>query len=168
MLSVEVDIRLQAGMLVEALKENGFTFAAAESCTGGAVSHAVTSVAGCSDVMRGGVVAYHNDVKRNVLGVSSSSLDKYGAVSREVAEQMVQGVSQLLYAECAVATTGVAGPGGGTPDKPVGTVWIAAKVRDRVAVKLLSLEDKGRANNVRQTVLEVLRLMNEMLCRNTF
>lgn len=76
MLSVEVDIRLQAGMLVEALRENGFTFAAAESCTGGAVSQAVTSVAGCSDVMRGGVVAYHNDVKRNVLGVSSSSLDK--------------------------------------------------------------------------------------------
>lgn len=168
MCALDDRIGYMATRLVEALREKGFYFATAESCTGGAVSQAVTSVAGCSDVMRGGVVAYDNCVKAGVLGVPAAVIAEHGAVSREVAEYMVRGVSRLLDAECAVATTGVAGPGGGTPDKPVGTVWIAAKARDEVAVRLLSLEDKGRINNIKQTVIEVLGLAEELLCRTLF
>ena len=166
--AIDDEISVLAIGVVAALKEKGLCFATAESCTGGAVSQAITSVAGCSSVMRGAVVAYHNEVKMNVLGVSAFSLEQHGAVSREVVEQMVCGVSRLLGAECAVATTGIAGPGGGTPDKPVGTVWIAAKVGDSVAVELLSLKDEGRATNVKQTVAAVLRLVKERLCGNTF
>lgn len=156
-------IKSEASELVGNLQMLGFTFATAESCTGGAVSHAVTSVAGCSSVMRGAVVAYHNDVKVNQLGVSSTLLEEHGAVSGVVAEQMVRGVARVLETDCAVATTGIAGPGGGSFEKPVGTVWIAAYVRDEVLVKQLSLGDQGRENNVRLTVLAVIRLINEML-----
>ncbi|MBR5456888.1 MAG: CinA family protein [Bacteroidaceae bacterium] len=154
--------------LVEALAANGLTLATAESCTGGAVSAAITSVAGCSSVMRGAVVAYHNEVKVNLLGVSASSLEEYGAVSKQVVEQMVCGVARVTGSDCAMATTGVAGPGGGTQEKPVGTVWIAAYIKGTVEVKLLSLGDKGRLNNVKNTVLEVLHLMNDVLNATLF
>lgn len=157
-----------AASLVGMLGSKGMTFATAESCTGGAVSQAVTSIPGCSSVMRGAVVAYHNDVKIGVLGVREDTLDVYGAVSREVVEQMVVGVSRLVGADCAVATSGIAGPGGGTLEKPVGTVWIAAKVGDRVVTELLSLRDEGRANNVRRAVIQSLCLMRETLCGNSF
>ena len=124
-MDVALEINVLAAELVAMLQAQGKTFAAAESCTGGAISQAVTSVPGCSSVMRGAVVAYHNDVKAGVLGVGKDTLSKYGAVSEEVVIQMVGGVSALLGADCAVATSGIAGPGGGTPEKPVGTVWIA-------------------------------------------
>ena len=165
---VDAEIKSLAASVVALLQKKELSLATAESCTGGAVSQAITSVPGCSSVMKGAVVAYHNDVKMNVLGVSPSSLSMHGAVSGEVAEQMVLGVARLLDARCAIATTGVAGPGGGSPEKPVGTVWIAAKVGDDVAVKLLSLKDCGREANVKQTVLNTLLLIKEMLCRNTF
>ena len=119
------EIDALAAELVAMLQAQGRSFATAESCTGGAISQAVTSVAGCSSVMRGAVVAYHNDVKEKVLGVSGEVLATYGAVSEETVVQMVDGVSALMGADCAVATSGIAGPGGGTPEKPVGTVWIA-------------------------------------------
>lgn len=154
--------------IVETLATNGLTLATAESCTGGAVSAAITSVAGCSSVMRGAIVAYHNEVKVNLLGVSASSLEEYGAVSKQVVEQMVCGVARVTGSDCAMATTGVAGPGGGTQEKPVGTVWIAAYIKGAVEVKLLSLGDKGRLNNVKNTVLEVLHLMNDMLNATLF
>lgn len=152
-------VKSLAVRLVRLLREKNLDFATAESCTGGAVSQAVTSVAGCSDVMRGGVVAYHNDVKRDVLGVSESSLEAYGAVSEAVVREMVCGVARSLGAGCAVATSGIAGPGGGTEEKPVGTVWVAVKVKDDVAVKLLRLQDEGREENIRNTVVEVLELV---------
>ena len=153
----EVDVL--AARLVGLLREKNLTFASAESCTGGAVSQAVTAVAGCSDVMRGAVVAYHNDVKRNVLGVSGGSLETYGAVSEAVVREMVCGVCRLLGADCAVATSGIAGPGGGTEEKPVGTVWTAVKIKDVVTVKLLQLQDRGREGNIRNAVAEVLEMV---------
>ena len=157
------DIDALAAELVAMLQVRGRSFATAESCTGGAISQAVTSVAGCSSVMRGAVVAYHNDVKEKVLGVSGEVLAEYGAVSEETVVQMVSGVSALMGADCAVATSGIAGPGGGTPEKPVGTVWLAAKVGGVVKTRLLSLEDRGRALNIRSTVGEALLLMIGML-----
>ena len=149
---------LAAG-LVSMLQERGFTFATAESCTGGAIARAVVSVSGCSSVMRGGVVAYHNDVKSGVLGVDEGLIAKYGAVSEEVVIGMAEGVSALLGADCAVATSGVAGPGGGTPDKPVGTVWLAVKAGILIRTRLLRLEDAGRENNIDATVREALELV---------
>lgn len=157
------DIDVLAAELVAMLQARGRSLATAESCTGGAISQAVTSVAGCSSVMRGAVVAYHNDVKEKVLGVSGEVLATYGAVSEETVVQMVSGVSALMGADCAVATSGIAGPGGGTPEKPVGTVWLAAKVGWVVKTRLLSLEDHGRALNIRNTVNEALQLVIGML-----
>lgn len=113
-----------AAYLVELLGERGLKVATAESCTGGSVSAAITSVPGASTVMQGAVVSYSNDVKTGVLGVDPAVIAAEGAVSAPVVEQMAAGVARLCGADCTIATSGVAGPGGGTPDKPVGTVWI--------------------------------------------
>lgn len=111
--------------LVARLTERGWRLALAESCTGGLVAARVTSVAGASAVFHGGVVAYHNDVKRDVLQVPAAVLASAGAVSPEAALAMAQGVRRLLHASLAAAITGIAGPGGGTDEKPVGLVFVA-------------------------------------------
>lgn len=108
------------------LRQKDWTMGTAESCTGGNIAHCITLMPGSSDFFIGGIVSYSNDVKKHLLGVSADNLEKYGAVSRLVVEQMVAGAIQSLGCQCAVATSGIAGPGGGTPEKPVGTVWIAA------------------------------------------
>lgn len=107
------------------VRDRGLTLASAESCTGGNIAHRITEVPGCSDVYVGSVVSYSNDVKMNVLGVEQSDLRDHGAVSREVVVQMAEGVARATGADCAVATSGIAGPGGGSDEKPVGTVWTA-------------------------------------------
>lgn len=152
------DIDALAAELVSLLQKNDIAFATAESCTGGAISAAVTSVPGCSSVMRGGVVAYHNDIKSGVLGVRKETLDTAGAVSEETVVQMAAGVAALMNAGCAVATSGIAGPGGGSAEKPVGTVWTAVFLRGKVTSRLLRLQDKGRAENIRNTVKAVLEM----------
>ena len=157
------NIRTLSAEIVSLLRVKGYTFATAESCTGGAIASAITRISGCSDVMLGGVVAYHNDIKRNLLGVSGEALDEYGAVSEAVVYEMVAGVSERFGADCAVATSGVAGPGGGTPEKPVGTVWVAVKIGDRIFTHLLQLHDKGRDANIENTVLAVLELLSAKL-----
>lgn len=156
-------IRELAAELVTLLAERSLTVATAESCTGGAIASTITKVPGCSDVMLGGVVAYHNDIKHRILGVSKDTLFRYGAVSEATVREMVIGVSERFGASCAVATSGIAGPGGGTPEKPVGTVWVAVKVADRVDVRLLQLPDKGREANIENVVCEVLGMLKEML-----
>ncbi len=107
------------------LREKHKTLSTAESCTGGNIAHYITSVAGSSDYFVGGVVSYSNEVKMRVLGVKKETLDAYGAVSQPVVEQMAEGVVKLTGADYGVSTSGVAGPGGGTAEKPVGTVWMA-------------------------------------------
>lgn len=114
-----------AEIVLEALRRRRYTLATAESCTGGNIAHCITSVAGSSDVFLGSVVSYSNDVKHKLLGVSMVDLETHGAVSRPVVEQMAIGARVATGASCAVATSGIAGPSGGSPDKPVGTVWIA-------------------------------------------
>ena len=109
--------------LVELLKARGLVCATAESCTGGGVGSAITGVPGSSAVFAGGVISYSNEVKRDVLGVSAEALDQYGAVSPQVAEQMADGVRRLLKTDLAVSLTGIAGPDGGSDEKPVGLVW---------------------------------------------
>ena len=112
-----------AEKLVELYKSSGKTCATAESCTGGGIGAAITSVAGSSEVFLGGVISYANEVKRDVLGVAAQVLDEYGAVSSETAAQMAEGARRLTKADVAVAVTGIAGPGGGSVEKPIGLVW---------------------------------------------
>ena len=124
---------------------DGLTLATAESCTGGNIASLVTARAGASDVYAGGVVSYSNGVKEHLLGVDSTVLATEGAVSEAVAHAMATGALAATGADCAVATTGIAGPGGGSADKPVGTVWIAAATANEVRTALLHLDGDRRA-----------------------
>lgn len=112
-----------AEKLVELLKAQGLTCATAESCTGGGIGSTITSVPGASAVFAGGVISYSNEVKASVLGVSRADLETYGAVSPQVAAQMADGARALLKTDLAIAVTGIAGPDGGSAEKPVGLVW---------------------------------------------
>ena len=128
------------------LTERGLTIAVAESCTGGHVAHQITNVSGSSSYLVGGVVAYSNEIKTTFLGVDEEMLDREGAVSKEVASQMASGVRERLGADIGISTTGIAGPTGGTPDKPVGTVWIGYSDRDGTETKLLRLVEERLLN----------------------
>jgi nicotinamide-nucleotide amidase len=119
-------------VLGELLLEKGATVATAESCTGGRIAHRITSVSGSSAYFKGGIVAYSNEVKANVLGVNPADIEKFGAVSSEVARQMAEGARKTLNADYAVSTTGVAGPTGGTVDKPVGLCWFGIATPDGI------------------------------------
>jgi nicotinamide-nucleotide amidase len=110
-------------VLGKLLLENGVTLAIAESCTGGRIAHRITSVSGSSAYFKGGIVAYSNEIKTKILGVNPLDIEKSGAVSSEVARQMAEGVRRMLNVDYAISTTGVAGPTGGTTDKPVGLCW---------------------------------------------
>ncbi len=119
----------QARELVAVLRERSLSMASAESCTGGLVAALVTGIPGASDVFWGGVVAYSNECKVRLLKVASSTIDDFGAVSRETAREMAEGALGASGADIGLAITGVAGPGGGTPEKPVGLVWLAWATR---------------------------------------
>ncbi|MDE6206635.1 MAG: CinA family nicotinamide mononucleotide deamidase-related protein [Muribaculaceae bacterium] len=112
---------------LHAMRQHGWTLATAESCTGGNIAHSITDIAGCSDTFVGAVVSYTNEIKATVLGVPKDILDTCGAVSEGTVRHMTEGACRVCGADCAVATSGIAGPGGATPGKPVGTVWIAAR-----------------------------------------
>nr|WP_320119579.1 competence/damage-inducible protein A [uncultured Marinifilum sp.] len=140
------------------LIEKGMTLGTAESCTGGYIAHLISSHAGSSEYFKGSVVSYSNEVKENVLKVKSDDLEKYGAVSQQVVEQMAKGARELLNVDYALATSGIAGPDGGTEEKPVGTVWIAMAFKNRVISKQLSLY-KARERNIRVSALKVLGLL---------
>lgn len=123
-----------AEVLIKSARNHGLTIATAESCTGGNIAREITAIAGCSDVMAGGIVSYSNDVKMSVLGVSSETLERHGAVSQETVAEMLRGAHRACGADLVMATSGIAGPGGGTPDKPVGTVVIGASLQGKPPV----------------------------------
>lgn len=124
-----------SAIIGDKLMAQGLSLATAESCTGGNIAHQITSIAGSSSYYLGSVVSYTNEIKQNLLKVPAEVLKTYGAVSEPTVTQMVNGVCELLKVDCAMATSGIAGPGGGTPTKPVGTVWMAAKKGDRVVAQ---------------------------------
>jgi nicotinamide-nucleotide amidase len=128
-----------AEVIGRTLKEKNKSLAITESCSGGYISHLVTSVPGSSEYYKGSVTAYSNSIKENVLGVKAQTLEEFGAVSEQVAKEMVLGIKQIMDSDYAVATTGIAGPGGGTEEKPVGTVWIAVAGENKVFTKSLFL-----------------------------
>ena len=146
----------------ELLKAKKMTLSTAESCTGGSIAALITSVPGSSEYFKGGVVAYSNEVKMNMLHVSLETLQKYGAVSRETVIEMAQGVMESMKTDCAVATSGIAGPGGGTPEKPVGTIWMAVACGGLIVTEKEE-GDAGRAENVKKTVHNALLLLSRLL-----
>ncbi len=149
-------------ILGDRLRERGLTLSTAESCTGGNIAHEITSIAGSSDYFKGAVVSYANEVKMSLLGVSEREIIDNGAVSEPVVRQMVEGACRAIGTDCAIATSGVAGPGGGTPAKPVGTVWMAAKCGDRVVAQLKQLPG-DRSRVITRTTLEAQLLLLSLL-----
>ena len=146
--------------VVELLSKNGLSITAAESCTGGLVCSKIVNVAGASEVFRGGYITYSNKQKRNVIGVKKSTLEKYGAVSEQVAAEMAKGVLEVSKADVAISTTGIAGPGGGTPEKPVGLVYIGCAVKNKVYVEKFNFS--GSRNKVREsTVVAALSMVRK-------
>ena len=152
-------------LVLEACRERGLTLATAESCTGGLVAARLTSVPGSSDVFLGGVVAYADEVKAAELGVPEAMLEEYGAVSAEVAAAMAAGARERLDADVAVAVTGVAGPGGGTAEKPVGLVYLHAEGPDGSLGRELNLPGDREAIRVRATVA-ALHLLRTLLAQS--
>lgn len=149
------------------LMEKGKTMAAAESCTGGHISELITSVAGCSAYYKGSVTSYSNSVKTDVLGVPADIINKYGAVSRECVSAMASGVLKLLDTDYSVATSGIAGPGGATPGKPVGTAWLAAARREAdgsiaVATKCVNFAS-SRSVNIQRFASNALDLLRKQI-----
>ena len=137
-----------AGALGFLLKQQGLTLATAESCTGGNIAHEITAVAGSSEYFKGAVVAYSNEVKHSMLGISDETLLQYGAVSCQVVEGMTAALQRDMGVDCAIATSGIAGPGGGSPEKPVGTVWMAVRCGDKLETEC------GHFNGSRSYVIE--------------
>lgn len=155
-----------AAIVLDLCRARGLNVAVAESCTGGLLGARLTAISGSSDVVIGGVIAYHDDVKVEVLGVSAASLAECGAVSDEVVRQMAAGARRVTGAAIGLAITGIAGPAGATPEKPVGTVWIAADVSGDVESRLLKLW--GDRDEIRQRSAQwTLALLRErLLARN--
>ena len=151
-----------AGALGSILAERGETLATAESCTGGNIAHEITRIAGSSVYFKGSVVAYSNEVKTRVLNVSSEILSGFGAVSRETVLEIVSGVQRLLSSDCAIATSGIAGPGGGSVEKPVGTVWIAVRYGERSEVECFCFEGDREQVIARATQSALLMLIQLM------
>ncbi len=134
-----IDVDSLENAVVEALRERGLTLASAESCTGGLIAKRITDLGGCSDVFMGGCVTYSNEAKMELLGVKEETLRAHGAVSEETAREMARGVRERLGTDIAVSSTGIAGPSGGTPEKPVGTVYVGISTPHGEKVRKLSL-----------------------------
>lgn len=149
-----------ASRVIEIFREKGLSLALAESCTGGMIAETITNVAGASDIFYGSAVTYVNSAKEHILGVARETLEKHGAVSSECAEEMACGARRVYGADVAMSVTGIAGPGGGSEGKPVGTVWFGLATKDG-AETFRRRFDGDRAAVRRQTVEEVLRRLAE-------
>ena len=157
------DLRHAATSVLERCRARGLMVATAESCTGGLVAGALTEIAGSSDVVDRGFVTYSNASKQAMLGVPAAILERHGAVSRETAEAMARGALANSPADLAVAITGIAGPGGGSAEKPVGLVHFAAAARDgRLIHREKRFGDIGRAEVRRLSVAEALTMLEEL------
>ena len=150
-------------IIYEKLKISGLTVATAESCTGGNIAHRLTLIPGISDCFKGSVVAYYNELKINALGVSARDIEQYGAVSSQVATQMAEGARKVIQTDLAVATTGIAGPTGGTDEKPVGTIWISVSSPERTITRSFNFGQFARENFIERSTMAALMMLNEMI-----
>jgi nicotinamide-nucleotide amidase len=147
------------------LKEQNATLATAESCTGGAIAQMITSIPGSSGYFKGSVVAYANEIKEHILGVNAESIEKHGAVSKQVVTEMAVSVQSKFNTNYAIATSGIAGPDGGSADKPVGTTWIAIAAPGEVIATQFLFGD-SRERNIRRTSLQALNMLRKKLIRH--
>ncbi len=150
------------GIIGKLLAERNYTLSTAESCTGGYIAHLITRIPGSSGYYKGSVIAYSNEIKKKELAVREESLFAYGAVSEVVASEMVLGIQQKFATDYAIATSGIAGPDGGTPDKPVGTIWIAIATPTSLQAFHYLMGDE-RERNIRKTALQALNLLRKAI-----
>lgn len=155
------DITLEE-VVGQLLREQKASLSTAESCTGGYIAHLITGVSGSSDYYQGSVVSYSNDIKINELQVDPEDLKRVGAVSKEVVEAMAMGVQKKFNTDYAIATSGVAGPTGGSDEKPVGTIWIAIAHKNGVVSRKFLFE-KDRQRNIRRTALSALMMLRKVI-----
>ncbi|PJJ60153.1 competence/damage-inducible protein A [Hymenobacter chitinivorans] len=158
----EIPLEAAVGQL---LAERGLTLGTAESCTGGYVAHKLTSVTGSSRYFLGSIISYHNDIKVRELGVSTESLAAHGAVSEEVVRQMAEGARRRLGVDVAIATSGIAGPDGGSEEKPVGTFWLAYADEHQTVARKITF-NRGRQLNIEYATTSVLNLLRQSLPRH--
>jgi len=144
------------------LSQNKLFLSTAESCTGGMIAHRITSVSGSSSYYKGSVVAYSNEIKEKILGVNHITLEQYGAVSEQTAKEMISGVLEATNCDIAIASTGIAGPTGGTKDKPVGTIWLAVGTKGKIETLKLQL-GKNRLKNIETSTILALNLLRKFL-----
>jgi nicotinamide-nucleotide amidase len=158
---VDKDIALEKAIL-DKMTEKGLTLSIAESCTGGYISHLFTQHPGSSKVFLGGGVTYANGLKEHILGVKHQTLEQFGAVSEQTAKEMVEGALLNFKSDFAISVTGVAGPDGGTMDKPVGTVWIAVSGMGKMLIKKYTFGNK-RQQNIERSAVMALSMLNTLL-----
>jgi len=151
-----------SGITGKLLQKTGALVSVAESCTGGTIAHLYTEVPGSSAYFKGGVVAYSNEVKMALLGVKAETLESHGAVSKETALEMVHGVKNALQTDYGIATTGIAGPDGGSEEKPVGTVWIAVSGRKQTIVERFQFHH-NRERNIERSAQTALNMLRQLL-----
>ncbi|MEZ4524089.1 MAG: CinA family protein [Thermomicrobiales bacterium] len=148
--------------LASALRERQWSCATAESCSAGLVGHIITMIAGSSDYYQGGVIAYANQAKHELLGVREETLESFGAVSSETASEMAQGARYALHADVGISTTGIAGPGGATDRKPVGLIYVGVSTPETTEVRELEL-DGDRLSNIDQSARQALQMAIELI-----
>jgi len=157
----EIDDDLE-NILDKQLKEKKLTLALAESCTGGKLASLFTAIPGCSSYFKGGIVCYSNEIKQQLLGVDPQLLEKHGAVSQPVVEAMAAGAYRVFNADCIIAVSGIAGPDGGTPEKPVGTVWIAVSYKGKIQSQKY-LFSQNRESNILRACNNGIRMLLEIV-----
>lgn len=158
---IDEDIALEKALL-DLMKANNLTLSTAESCTGGLIAHLITQHPGCSAVFAGGAVTYSNALKMSVLGVKAETLEQFGAVSEQTVKEMAYGARINFKTDYAVAVSGVAGPDGGSEDKPVGTVWIAVANQHHVIARLFNFSNRRVQNIERSAIAALTMVLNEL------
>jgi nicotinamide-nucleotide amidase len=164
-LVIDEDITLQ-GLIGRMLKDKHKTVATAESCTGGYIAHLITSVPGSSNYFKGSVVSYDNSIKKNILKVKDETLQTVGAVSEETVREMLRGVLNIMQTDYAIAVSGIMGPDGGTPDKPVGTVWLAVGNNENIETKKFQFRFE-RLRNIELTAINALNFLRAFILKQS-
>ena len=162
---MEFEKKVLSREILQHLYGSGLTLGTAESCTGGRIAESIIAVPGSSEYFKGGIISYTNDVKENLLGVSHQLLEEQTAVCEDVAKAMVSGAIKTLNVDFAIASTGVAGPGGGTPENPVGTIWLACGNAENIVTMKLT-EDFGRDINLAIATSKALQMFINYIKEN--
>ncbi|MEO6838528.1 MAG: CinA family protein, partial [Ginsengibacter sp.] len=162
----DVDENMQE-VLGKILLQKKKTISTAESCTGGAIASLITSVPGSSSYFEGSVVSYSNNIKKSLLGVKEATLNQFGAVSEETVKEMLTGLLQKMNTDYGIAVTGIMGPDGGTPDKPVGIVWLAVGNKNKQHTQKLK-QRFARMKNIEVTATMALNLMRKFILEDKF